>query len=170
MRRAPLVLAVTAAGVAGVLLYHTNGTTTALPAANVSGTAPVRHKATPTTSPPTTTAPSTTTQGGSPTTAAPSTTTTAPAVRTVDGSLEQYGYGQLQVAVTANGSHIQDIKVKNLQTQEQYSQQLADQVIPMLRSEILKAQSLHVNSISGATYTSDAYATSVQSALDKLHL
>lgn len=169
MRRAPMVLAVTAAGLAGVVLYHSHGQTTALPAANVSGTASGRQQSSTTTSPPTTTSPSTTTQGGSATTAAPP-TTTAPAIRTVDGSLEQYGYGQLQVAVTANGKHIQDIKVKSLQTQEQYSQQLADQAIPMLRSEILKAQSLHVNAISGATYTSDAYATSVEAALKKLNI
>jgi uncharacterized protein with FMN-binding domain len=38
----------------------------------------------------------------------------------------------------------------------------------MLRNEILSAQSAHINAISGATYTSEAYAYSVQSALDAL--
>jgi uncharacterized protein with FMN-binding domain len=38
----------------------------------------------------------------------------------------------------------------------------------MLRSEILSAQSAQINAISGATYTSQAYADSVQSALDAL--
>jgi uncharacterized protein with FMN-binding domain len=40
----------------------------------------------------------------------------------------------------------------------------------MLRTEVLSAQSLNVNAISGATYTSDAYAQSLQAALDKLHV
>jgi uncharacterized protein with FMN-binding domain len=38
----------------------------------------------------------------------------------------------------------------------------------MLRSEVLSAQSARVNAISGATYTSEAYTASVQSALDTL--
>jgi uncharacterized protein with FMN-binding domain len=85
------------------------------------------------------------------------------------GAAEQYGYGVISVKVTVSGSKITDISVADLQTAESYSQQLANQVIPMLRNEILKAQSLHVYGISGATYTSDAYAQSVQSALTKLH-
>jgi uncharacterized protein with FMN-binding domain len=163
MRRAPFVLAATAAGLAGVFLYHTHGQTAALPAVGVVGAG--RHRSTTT---PASTAPPTTVQGPL-STAAPS-TTAPPAVRTVDGSVEQYGYGMLQVAVTASGRHVQHVTLKNLQTADQYSQQLASQVIPMLRSEVLKAQSTHIDAISGATYTSEAYATSVQSALDKLHL
>jgi uncharacterized protein with FMN-binding domain len=56
-----------------------------------------------------------------------------------------------------------------LKTAEPYSQQLASQVIPMLRNEVLSAQSTSINAVSGATYTSQAYAASVQAALDKLH-
>jgi uncharacterized protein with FMN-binding domain len=37
-----------------------------------------------------------------------------------------------------------------------------------LQREILSAQSARVNNVTGATYTSEAYAYSVQSALDKL--
>jgi uncharacterized protein with FMN-binding domain len=82
----------------------------------------------------------------------------------------QYGYGQLSVKVTASGSRIVDVSVVNLQTAESYSQQLAQQVIPMLRGEVISAQSAQINGISGATYTSQAYAQSLQSALTKLHL
>ena len=39
----------------------------------------------------------------------------------------------------------------------------------MLRNEVLSAQGTNINAVSGATYTSQAYATSVQAALDKLH-
>ena len=90
--------------------------------------------------------------------------------RSAIGSNEQYGYGALSVAVTVRGNRIEDVRVNGLQTAEQYSQQLATQVIPMLRSEVLAAQSARINGISGASYTSQAYALSVQSALDKLHV
>jgi uncharacterized protein with FMN-binding domain len=35
---------------------------------------------------------------------------------------------------------------------------------------VLAARSARINAVSGATYTSQAYADSIQSALDKLHL
>ena len=90
--------------------------------------------------------------------------------RSAAGASEQYGYGHLSVRVTVRGSRIENLAVGGLQTAEQYSQQLAAQVIPMLRSEVLSAQSARINGISGASYTSQAYALSVQSALDKLHV
>jgi uncharacterized protein with FMN-binding domain len=42
-------------------------------------------------------------------------------------------------------------------------------VIPVLRQEVLAAQGVGVNAISGATYTTEAYLYSVESALTKLH-
>ena len=90
--------------------------------------------------------------------------------RQVSGVVEQYGYGELGVTVTVRGSQITNVAVPVLRTAEPYSQQLAVQVLPMLKSEVLAAHSAHINAISGATYTSEAYAYSVQSALDKLHI
>jgi hypothetical protein len=90
--------------------------------------------------------------------------------RQVNGVVEQYGYGELGVTVTVRGSQITNIAVPVLRTAEPYSQQLAVQVLPMLKSEVLAAHSARINAISGATYTSEAYAYSVQSALDKLHV
>ena len=90
--------------------------------------------------------------------------------RSAVGAKEQYGYGVLAVRVTVRGNRIESVAVAGLQTAEQYSQQLAAQVIPMLRSEVLSAQSAKINGISGASYTSQAYALSVQSALDSLHV
>jgi uncharacterized protein with FMN-binding domain len=85
------------------------------------------------------------------------------------GPTEQYGYGELAVRVSLSGNRITNVTVPTLQTAEAYSQQLAQQVIPMLRSQVLAADGPHINGVSGATYTSQAYATSVQAALDKLH-
>jgi hypothetical protein len=90
--------------------------------------------------------------------------------RQVSGVLEQYGYGELSVVVTVRGSQITDVSVPVLRTAEPYSQQLAEQVLPMLKSEVLAAHDARIQAVSGATYTSQAYADSIQSALDKLHL
>jgi uncharacterized protein with FMN-binding domain len=89
--------------------------------------------------------------------------------RTAQGKTEQYGYGQLAVKVTVSGNRITGLSVPVLQAAEPYSQSLAQQVIPMLRNEVLSTQSARINGISGATYTSEAYAYSLQAALDSLH-
>ena len=85
------------------------------------------------------------------------------------GSLENYGYGQMSVKVTIASGKIIDLKVTSLTTLESYSQQLEQQVVPILKSEVLQAQGTRISALSGATYTSEAYAYSIQSALDKLH-
>lgn len=90
--------------------------------------------------------------------------------RSATGAVVQYGYGELSVAVTVHGSQITAVSVPLLRTAEPYSQQLAQQVIPMLKSEVLAVHSAQIHGVSGATYTSEAYARSIQSALDKLHV
>ena len=110
--------------------------------------------------------------GGSPTTTSttqPTSSTTVPGgVRSAIGASEQFGYGVLSLKVTAQGSKITGISVANLQTAESYSQSLADQVIPMLTSEALAAQSANIQGVSGASYTSAGFAQSLQSALTQL--
>jgi uncharacterized protein with FMN-binding domain len=76
----------------------------------------------------------------------------------------------LNVQVTVNGTHITNVSVPNLQTAEPTSQQISEQAIPMLRAEVLQAQSASVNGISGATFTSQAYVQSLQAALNKLNV
>lgn len=90
--------------------------------------------------------------------------------RQATGNLVQYGYGELSVTVTVRGNQVTAVSVPVLRTAEPYSQQLAQQVIPMLRSEVLAAHGPQIHGVSGATYTSEAYAQSIQSALDKLHI
>ena len=91
-------------------------------------------------------------------------------VRKATGRVVQYGYGELSVTVTARGNQIIGVSVPLLRTAEPYSQQLAQQVIPMLRGEVLAVHGAQIHGVSGATYTSVAYAQSIQSALDKLHI
>jgi uncharacterized protein with FMN-binding domain len=106
-------------------------------------------------------------KGGTP----PSTTPASSGAKTeASGKAVQYGYGVLSVRVTVRGSRIVSVTLSSLQTADSYSQSIADQVIPMLRQEVLQAQSAHVNVVSGATYTSEAYLSSLQSALDSISL
>lgn len=151
LRRAPAVVAASAAGFAGVLALHTGSRPSIL---GVSGPSTVRVDTSTTTTDP---------RHAPPPTAPP-----AAAATSALGNNEQYGYGVLAVRITVRAGRITNVSVANLQTAEQYSQSLAQQVIPVLRHEVLSAQSAHINGISGATYTSEAYASSVQSALDRL--
>ncbi len=169
MKRYPVVIGATVAGLAGILSYHTSNLTSPLSSNLAVG--PGSGSTTTTTKPGTTstTGGTTSTTGGSST----STTSTSapPAVTTssATGTGEQYGYGILSVKVTVKASKILDVKVAKLQTADTYSQSLAQQVIPYLSRQVLKAQSSRISGISGATYTSEAYAMSVQSALSQLH-
>ncbi len=159
MKRAPLlVLAGTAAGFIAVLSFHTR---------QVSATAVGRAGAE------TGGSPSASPSAASPSGARPASAGPAAgngAVRSAVGPEEQFGYGVLDVRVTVSGTHIADVSVPVLQTAEPTSQQISEQAIPMLRAEVLSAQGLNINAVSGATYTSDAYAQSLQAALDKLHI
>jgi len=152
-RRTPAVVAASAAGFVGIVAMHAGSTPSMLSTAPGGPVRPASVSA----SPPTTSAP-----------ASSSPPAGSGGTKTALGNSEQYGYGALAVKVTYSAGHITDVSVASLQTAEQYSQSLAQQVIPMLRNEVLSAQSTHINAISGATYTSEAYAYSVQSALDAL--
>lgn len=173
MRRAPFVLAATVAGLVAVLDFHSKGTSnTVLTGGGPGGAGATAGQGssgagagTGTSSGPSTPSGSGASAGGA------TTTTTAPSTAsgTATGALEQYGYGELSVRVTVSGGKITTLSTPTLRTAESYSQQLAVQAIPMLRSEVLKAQTAKIYGITGATYTSEAYAASVQSALDKLH-
>jgi uncharacterized protein with FMN-binding domain len=91
------------------------------------------------------------------------------AAGSVTGPVVPYGYGELATRVTISHGRITRVGVPVLKTSEQFSQQLAVQAIPVLRNEVLSAQSARIQAVSGATYTSEAYAQSVQAALDKAH-
>ena len=164
MKRAPLlVLTGTVAGFVGVLTFHTRP---------VSATTP--GQAQPSGTPSASSAPAATgSQARARHTPAASADTRGRGQHghaQRRGQVVQFGYGELAVRVTAHGSHITDISVTDLQTAEPTSQQISEQAIPMLRSEVLSAQSANVNGISGATFTSRAYVESLQAALDKLNV
>lgn len=101
------------------------------------------------------------------------TTTTTPIVTTpggeiATGPLEQFGYGELAVKVTIKNNKITNLQVVNAQYADPTSSYIESQAGPMLKSQALSAQSANINGVTGATYTSQAYATSLQAALSHL--
>jgi uncharacterized protein with FMN-binding domain len=88
---------------------------------------------------------------------------------TVTGRAEQTPFGTVQVRIAAEGRHITNVTAVQLPNDFSLSQQISAYTGPLLRAEALKAQSAHIDVISGGTYTSQGYAQSLQSALDKLH-
>ena len=85
--------------------------------------------------------------------------------RSIKGDAVNFRFGTVQVKVVLDGTTITDIKT--ITAPGGGYQGWTDRAIPTMKSEILAAQSTHVAAASGATYTSMAYAQSVQSALDK---
>ncbi len=103
-------------------------------------------------------------------------TKTKTVTRKLSGQSADAGqWGSVQVVVTmkktTSGSAKSKIKFTDLGGQYSYhtsrSQYIMSQALPMLRQEFLQAQSVRIQNISGATYTSQAFAQSLQSALLK---
>jgi uncharacterized protein with FMN-binding domain len=94
---------------------------------------------------------------------------TAPARRrssgTFTGSDVGTRFGDVQVAVTLEGGQITDVRALRLPFDRPRSQFISQHVQPLLRNEVINAQSADIYLISGATYTSEAWANSVQAAL-----
>jgi uncharacterized protein with FMN-binding domain len=93
------------------------------------------------------------------------TATAGPTSRVIKGDAINFRFGTVQVRVLLDGKTIKNIGV--LTAPGGGYQSYTDRAIPGMKAEILAAQSTHVASVSGATYTSKAYAQSVQSALNK---
>ena len=83
------------------------------------------------------------------------------------GSAVQTPFGTVQVQVTMQNGTITDVQALQLPTGRGHTQQISSYAGPQLRSEVLQAQSAQVDTISGATYTSEGYIQSLQSALDQ---
>lgn len=86
---------------------------------------------------------------------------------TIVGSVAQNRYGAVQVAVTFTGSQITDVQTLQAPNRERESAQISDRSVPVLAQEVVAAQSAHIDTVSGATYTSQGYRESVQSAIDQ---
>lgn len=115
-------------------------------------------------------APSTgTTSSTSPSdTSTPATGSTSSSTVTVTGAVSQTRYGPVQVAVTFTGSQIIDVQTIQSPDAQGESAQISARSTPRLAKEVLTAQSAKIDTVSGATYTSEGYRVSVQSAIDQV--
>ncbi|QOT23933.1 FMN-binding protein [Paenarthrobacter sp. YJN-D] len=107
------------------------------------------------------------TSGSSSATSSGTKTTTTAA--TYDGTAVQTRFGTVQVRVTIQGGKITEVTALQLTDAERKSAQISSRAAPVLRSEVLQAQSADVQTVGGATVTSDVYLTSLQAALDAAH-
>ncbi len=161
MKRVLLSIVATVFGLVALLSFKTQGKPLATPAGGLpSAVAPGNTAAA---GPPSS---STTTTSAPP---KPGATSPAPAAtkKRYVGSAVETRYGVVQVAVTVTGHHIDSVNFVQLTAFDQHSQDINSQVAPMLLQETVSAQSGQVDTISGATYTSEGYLQSLQSALDQ---
>jgi uncharacterized protein with FMN-binding domain len=99
-------------------------------------------------------------------TVAPTPAGPAPAgTRTVDGAVVSTRYGDIEVAATLSNGRITDVQPLVLPSDRPRSAEISRQAAPLLRQESLQAQSGKIDILSGATYTSEAWAQSLSAAL-----
>lgn len=171
MRKVVLALLLTAVGLGLLLSFKSRAATatgtTALGGSALSGSG-------------TTTAP---TGAASPTpsataSASASTSTSTSAAKTgsggkngtYTGAAESTQFGNVQVQAVISGGKLTNVVVLQVPDRGGYEGQIVQIALPELKSEALSAQSANIDVISGATYTSQGYAESLQSALDQAGL
>jgi uncharacterized protein with FMN-binding domain len=108
-----------------------------------------------------TTAPS---SGTSATSAAKATSTYS---GTVTGTAADTRWGPVQVKVTLANGKITAVDVVEEPDSNNRDQEINADAVPQLVQETLQAQNAQIDMVSGATYTSEGYVTSLQSALDQ---
>lgn len=86
---------------------------------------------------------------------------------TYTGASEQTRFGNVQVAVTISSGKITEVTALQLTDHDRESVQISNRAAPLLRQEVISSQSAKVSNVTGATYTTDGYLTSLQSALDQ---
>ena len=86
---------------------------------------------------------------------------------TFTGSPTSTRYGPVQVQITVTGGKIVDVQAVEYPTDNSRDRQINERAIPQLVSETLNAQSADIHFVSGATYTSQGYLDSLQSAIDQ---
>ncbi|MBY0175570.1 FMN-binding protein [Curtobacterium herbarum] len=86
------------------------------------------------------------------------------------GAVAQTRYGPVQVRIVVSDGTITDVTAPQLTDADGRSVAISAQAAPVLRQEALQAQSAQIQAVSGATFTSEGYTTSLQSAIDQAGL
>ena len=100
---------------------------------------------------------------------APSSAPPQPRTVTINGGVADTAYGPVQVQITLRGGHITRADAIQYPQGGSRDREINSYAIPQLDSETVQADSAQIDTVSGATYTSDGYRASLQSALDEAH-
>lgn len=167
MRRVALALFSTVTGLVMLLGFKTHASTAGAPAA-VSTVGPETGSGT--------SSAGTATSSAAPSGAAPSGAassaggTSTSTTRTVTGDPIDTRFGPVQVQITVRNGTITAVNAVEYPQDSPRDQQINAFAIPQLNQEALAAKSASIDMVSGATYTSDGYLSSLQSALDQAGL
>jgi uncharacterized protein with FMN-binding domain len=96
--------------------------------------------------------------------------TNKPANGSFTGAVIPTQFGDIQVRVVISAGRVTDVSALQMPTDRARSAEITQYVTPVLHDEVIQAQSAHIDVISGATFTSEAYAESVNDALRQDHL
>ncbi|MRH27818.1 FMN-binding protein [Microbacterium sp. SYP-A9085] len=86
---------------------------------------------------------------------------------TYTGGVAQTPYGAVQVRVTVSGGRLTAVDVPQYPNGTPRDAQINQYAVPQLVSETTSAQNAQIDMVSGATFTSEGYLQSLQSALDQ---
>jgi len=87
---------------------------------------------------------------------------------TYTGTAVQTRYGTVQVQITVESGKITNVQMLAYPSDNPHSSQISQYALPTLISETLQAQNAQISAVSGATFTSQGYLSSLQSALDQV--
>ncbi|MFE9258972.1 FMN-binding protein [Streptomyces sp. NPDC006879] len=95
---------------------------------------------------------------------------TTPRNGTFTGDPVDTKYGTVQVAVTISQARITSVRVLQAPDRNGRDRQISSYALPQLTRKAIGAQSAQIDAVSGASYTSQGYVQSLQSALDQAHV
>jgi len=152
MRRIVLVILSTITTVVLLFSYHTSTSTT-------FATSPLTQlPASPGASP----------RSPSPNKSGSSTSRSSPATYT--GGSADTRWGPVQVQITVQGGKITTSQAVQYPQNNGRDAEINGFALPILNQEVVQQQSASIDTVSGATVTSDGYLQSLQSAIDQAHL
>jgi uncharacterized protein with FMN-binding domain len=97
-------------------------------------------------------------------------TSAAPTSVTVNGTSVDTRYGPVQVQLVMVGKRIVTATAIDFPQSGGRDREINSVAVPQLQRETLAAQGAGIDTVSGATFTSEGYRTSLQAALDAAHL
>ncbi|HET7477435.1 MAG TPA: FMN-binding protein [Dermatophilaceae bacterium] len=93
-----------------------------------------------------------------------------PQTKTYTGDVVQTRWGPVQVELTVTGGRVTAADAVQYPDGNRRDAEINSYALPILSQQVLDRQSAQVDTVSGATVTSDGYRQSLQSAIDQAHL